>query len=57
MNKFSETIKKADIFPQKLEILFENGKPELKTHVGVSFGAIMTIILLLYSYMKIDIMV
>lgn len=57
MNNFSETIKKADIFPQRLEILFENGKSDLKTHLGVVFGGIMAVILLLYGIMKVDIMI
>ena len=57
MYNFSETIKKADIFPQNLGLLFENGKSDLKTHLGVVFGAIMAVILILYGYMKVDIMI
>ena len=57
MYNFSETIKKVDIFPQRLNILFENGKSDLKTHLGVVFGAIMVVILILYGYMKVEIMI
>ena len=55
-SKFSTNIKKADIFYQDIEILFENGKPKLQTHCGVVLGLFMIIIMVLYGYMKADIM-
>lgn len=51
-SKFSTNIKKADIFHQDIEILFENGKPKLQTHCGVVLGIVMIVILVLYGYMK-----
>ena len=55
-SKWSTNIKKADIFFQDIEILFENGKPKLQTHCGVLMGFIMILIIVLYAYMKADIM-
>lgn len=55
-SKWGEYIKKADIFEQELEILFENGRRKLQTHCGVVFGAVMVLILLLYAGMKANIM-
>lgn len=49
-------MKKADIFYQDIEILFENGKPKLQTHCGVLMGLTMIVILVLYAIMKADIM-
>ena len=51
-SKFGVFIKKADIFYQDIEILFENGKPKLQTHCGVVLGLIMIMTLFLYGYMK-----
>ena len=53
---FSEKIKKADIFYQDIEILFDNDKPKLQTHCGVVMGIIMISIILSYTYMKASIM-
>lgn len=55
-SKFSAKIKKADIFYQDIEILFENGKPKLQTHCGVILGLFMIFILASYGYMKGNIM-
>lgn len=55
-SKWSTNIKKADIFFQDIEILFENGKPKLQTHCGVVMGLVMILIIVLYGYMKADIM-
>ena len=55
-SKWSSNIKKADIFFQDIEILFENGKPKLQTHCGVLMGAIMILIIIMYAWMKADIM-
>ena len=52
----SDYIKKADIFHQDIEILFENGKPKLQTHCGVVLGLAMIAILVAYGYMKAVIM-
>ena len=56
MPGLSETIKKADLFPQNVEILFENGKHRLQSHCGVVFGFIMVALLILFGYMKAEIM-
>ena len=53
---WSEKIKKADIFEQELEILFENGRHKLQSHCGVLFGFIMLFILVAYFIMKVGIM-
>ena len=53
---WSEKIKKADIFEQELEILFENGRHKLQSHCGVLFGFIMLFILVAYLIMKLGIM-
>ena len=53
---FSETMLKADIFHQDIEILFENGKPKLQTHCGVVMGLIMISIIFSYTYMKATVM-
>ena len=53
---WSEKIKKADIFEQELEILFENGRHKLQSHCGVLFGFIMLFILVAYFIMKLGIM-
>ena len=55
-SKWSTNIKKADIFFQDIEILFENGKPKLQTHCGVVMGVIMVLIIVLYGYLKLDTM-
>lgn len=55
-SKWGEYIKKADIFEQELEILFENGRRKLQTHCGVVFGAVMVLTLLLYAGMKANVM-
>lgn len=56
MSSFSENIKKADLFHQDIEILFENGKPKLQTHCGVVLGLIMIATIVSYGYMKAGIM-
>ena len=53
----SDNIKKADIFYQDIEILFENGKPKLQTHCGVLLGLFMLAVLVSYGYMKLLIMI
>ena len=55
-SKWSTNIKKADIFFQDIEILFENGKPKLQTHCGVVMGVFMVLIIVLYGYLKLDTM-
>ena len=57
MGNFSETVKKADIFAQEHEIMFENGKRKLQTHCGVVLGLFMVVILVGYSVMKAQTMV
>lgn len=51
-NKCSETIKAFDIFPQELEVLFDNGKNKIQTHCGVVLGAIMISVLAIYGFFK-----
>lgn len=57
MSQCGETIKKADIFYQDLEILFENGKSKLQSHCGVVLGAIMVTILVAYGVLKAQVMI
>ena len=49
-------MKKADIFSQEIEILFENGKSKLQTHCGVVFGAIMVLLIIAQGVFKAGIM-
>jgi len=51
-NKCSETIKKADIFSQEIEILFDNGKSKLQSHCGVVLGLLMVTVLGAYGFYK-----
>ena len=51
-----DKIKKADIFEQELEILFENGRHKLQSHCGVVFGFVMIFILIAYGVMKANVM-
>jgi len=51
-----DKIKKADIFSQEIEILFDSGKRKLQTHCGVVLGAIMILIIIAYGYFKAGVM-
>ncbi len=56
MSKFGENLKKADIFSQEIEILFDNGKSKLQTHCGVVFSVCLVVILIAYGTFKAGIM-
>ena len=56
MGGWSDTIKKADIFHQDQEVLLESGKRKLQSHFGVVLGFFMIVILVLYAYLKFDVM-
>lgn len=56
MSSLSETIKKADIFGQSNEVLYENGKDKLKTSCGLLFTLIMVFIIAGYAGLKANVM-
>ena len=53
---WSETIKSADIFPQGIQILFDDGTHKLKSHHGVFFGGLFITILMFFATMKVQAM-
>jgi len=57
VSKWVATMKKADMFEQELEILFENGRRKLQTNCGLVFSFVLFGILLIYAGMKANIMV
>lgn len=55
-SKCISTVKRADIFGQDLNLVFENGRSKLQSIFGVVLGFIMTVLLLLYAAFKFQIM-
>ena len=56
-NTCSEAIKRADLFPQEMEMLFQDGRPYLQTHFGALLAVILVTILMAYGSFKAEIMI
>ena len=55
-SKCISTVKRADIFGQDLNLVFENGRSKMQSLFGVFLGFIMIVLLLLYAAFKFQIM-
>ena len=55
-NRFSENVKRLDLFSQDIEILFENNKSKLQSHCGVLMTFLMGAILASFAYYKVNVM-
>ena len=56
VSKLLELVKKTDLYSSGIDVAFENGKRSLKSWFGVCVGLSMTVIIVLYAHLKLEIL-
>ena len=56
VSRVLELVKKTDLYSSSIDVAFENGKRSLKSWFGVCVGLTMTMIIVLYAHMKMEIL-
>ena len=56
VSKLLELVKKTDLYSSGIDVAFENGKRSLKSWFGVCVGLSMTVIIVFYAHLKLEIL-